>query len=243
MCNDYEQHVARKAYCEMMQLLEWGVPAYQSEADLLQADDIRITDLGSVMCAAGESVRLVPMSFGFPPPKPRASPVFNFGSEGRSFANSNRCLIPASAFFEFTGHKSPKTKHRFTLNDAPLMAIAGIWHEQRNNQPAAFTMLTTAPGPDVQPFHNRQIAVLRPRDWKAWSTWNGPKPNCCDRSLPALCMSRRCELAATEWRSRKRGCPHCSCSDHGNFDAARIESGSIEPASIFPENGEGKACS
>ena len=46
MCNDYEQHVSWKAYCEMMQLLEWGVPAYQSEADLLQADDIRITDLG-----------------------------------------------------------------------------------------------------------------------------------------------------------------------------------------------------
>ena len=32
MCNDYEQHVAWKAYCEMMQLLEWGVPARQTGA-------------------------------------------------------------------------------------------------------------------------------------------------------------------------------------------------------------------
>src|SRR5271155_5353657 len=39
MCNDYKQHVAWKAYCEMMQLLEWGVPARQSEADLPQADE------------------------------------------------------------------------------------------------------------------------------------------------------------------------------------------------------------
>ena len=168
MCNDYEQHVAWKAYSEMMQLLEWGVPARQSEADLPQADDIRITDLAPVMQAAGSDVELVPMSFGFPAATPRGGPMFNFRSEGRSFAKSNRCLIPASAFFEFTGAKSPKTKHRFALNDAPFMAIAGLWREQQGNLPPAFAMLTTVPGADVQPFHLRQVAVLRPQEWKAW---------------------------------------------------------------------------
>ena len=29
-------------------------------------------------------------------------------------------------------------------------------------------MLTTAPGPDVAPYHNRQVVVLRPEDWAAW---------------------------------------------------------------------------
>jgi hypothetical protein len=29
----------------MMQALEWEIPARQSEADLPQADDVRITDL------------------------------------------------------------------------------------------------------------------------------------------------------------------------------------------------------
>jgi putative SOS response-associated peptidase YedK len=29
-------------------------------------------------------------------------------------------------------------------------------------------MLTTAPGPDVEPYHDRQVAVLRPEDWAAW---------------------------------------------------------------------------
>ena len=29
-------------------------------------------------------------------------------------------------------------------------------------------MLTTAPGPDVVPYHNRQVVVLRPQDWSAW---------------------------------------------------------------------------
>lgn len=46
MCNNYEQHVTWRAYREMMRQLEWGVPTHQSEADLLQADDIHISDLG-----------------------------------------------------------------------------------------------------------------------------------------------------------------------------------------------------
>ena len=63
------------------------------------------------------------MTFGFPPKNPRGSPVFNFKSEGRRFDKSKRCLIPASAFFEFTGKRYPKAKHSFALKDAPFMAI------------------------------------------------------------------------------------------------------------------------
>lgn len=82
---------------------------------------------------------------------PRHGPLFNLRSEGRHFANSNRCLVIASGFFEFTGASYPKTKQRFTLDDAPCMAIAGIWRAGGGNQPDALAMLTTAPGPDVVP--------------------------------------------------------------------------------------------
>ena len=50
----------------------------------------------------------------------------------------------------------------------PFLAIAGIWREGQGNHPAAFTMLTTMPGPDVEPYHNRQVVVLRPENWAAW---------------------------------------------------------------------------
>ena len=55
------------------------------------------------MRVAGNGVELAPMRWGFPPGRPGAGPVFNFRSEGRRFQDSQRCLIPASAFFEFTG--------------------------------------------------------------------------------------------------------------------------------------------
>jgi putative SOS response-associated peptidase YedK len=32
----------------------------------------------------------------------------------------------------------------------------------------AFTLLTTEPGPDVAPIHDRQMVVLNRLDWPAW---------------------------------------------------------------------------
>ena len=184
MCNDYEQHIAWAEYCKVMQTLDLGIPTDQSELDLPQADDIKINDTGPVMRAAGNGIELVQMNFGFPPAGPRGGPVFNFRSEGRHFDKSNRCLIPASAFFEFTGKKYPTAKHRFTLANAPFLAIAGIWRDGAAGGPPAFTMLTTDPGPDVEPYHNRQIVVLRPEDWASWIYLSRPEPELL-RPLPA----------------------------------------------------------
>jgi putative SOS response-associated peptidase YedK len=167
MCNDYEQHLRWAEYCKMMQDLELGIPTHQSELDLPTSDDIKINDVGPIMRASGNGIELVPMKFSFPP-SGRGGPVFNFRSEGRRFDKSNRCIIPASAFFEFTGKKYPKAKHRFALRAIPVTAIAGIWREGQGNHPQSFSMLTTAPGEDVAPYHDRQVVVLRPEDWAAW---------------------------------------------------------------------------
>ena len=184
MCNNYEQRVGYDAYQDAMRAIELSIPDWQTEQDLAGADDVRISDMAPVMRAGGNDVELASMQFGFPPANQKGGPVFNFRSEGRSFGDSKRCLIPASAFFEFTGKTYPKAKHRFTLNDAPFMAIAGIWREGDGNQPAAFTMLTTEPGPDIAPYHNRQIVVLRPEDWLAWLRLSRPEAALL-RHLPA----------------------------------------------------------
>jgi putative SOS response-associated peptidase YedK len=93
--------------------------------------------------------------------------VFNFKSDGRSFADSRRCVVVLSGFFEFTGSKYPKPKHRFALKESPLIGIAGLWSEDKDGA-LSFTVLTTTPGPDIAPIHDRQVCVLRPQDWAAW---------------------------------------------------------------------------
>lgn len=188
MCNAYEQHVKWEEYVRMMQALELGIPTQQSELDLPQSDEIRINQVGPVLRARDNLMELAPMNFGLPSDQPKRGPVFNFRSDGRDFSKTNRCLIPASAFFEFTGTKYPKTKHRFTLEGAPFMAIAGIWREAKGNYPMAFAMLTTEPGPDVKPYHDRQIVVLRPEDWAAWIWLTKPQADLL-KPLPAGSLS------------------------------------------------------
>jgi putative SOS response-associated peptidase YedK len=183
MCNDYEQRVAWADYRKVMQQLELGIPIQQSAADLPQVDDIRVNEIGPIMRVAGNGVELVPMTFGLPPKRPGGGPVFNFRSEGRRFDKSKRCLIPASAFFEFTGKRYPKAKHRFSLVGAPSMAIAGLWRETEGGTPG-FTMLTTEPNEDVRPYHDRQVAVLRPEDWASWLYLTEPEAKLL-RPLPA----------------------------------------------------------
>jgi putative SOS response-associated peptidase YedK len=84
-------------------------------------------------------------------------------------------------FLRVHGKSYPKEKHRFALNDALFMAIAGIWRE---GSPPAFTMLTTEPGPDVAPFHNRQVVVQRPENWASWIYLTKPEQELL-KPLPA----------------------------------------------------------
>jgi putative SOS response-associated peptidase YedK len=167
MCNAYEQQVTYAQYRKVVETIELATPASESKEDFEQSDEVRIGDLGPVLRAAGNGAELVLMRFGWPAPRPNAGPVFNFKSDKRSFADSRRCVIVLSGFFEFTGTKYPKAKHRFSLKGSPVMGIVGLWSEDDDGT-FSFTMLTTPPGPDIEPYHDRQVCVLAPEDWAHW---------------------------------------------------------------------------
>lgn len=46
-----------------------------------------------------------------------------------------------------------------------MLIAAGRLRHRQGNHPSSFAMLTTQPGPDVEPIHNRQVVVFRPQDW------------------------------------------------------------------------------
>ena len=164
MCNLYTQS---KSVDEVARLFrDIQVPlSFPEGLPNLQPRDIAITDPGPIV---RERYELVVRRWSWP--GAGGKPVYNFRSEGREFG-SGRCLIVADAFYEFTPQADAKAKRkhkwRFTLRDAPIFAIAGLWR----TDPAvgeAFTMLTTEPGEDVRPYHNRQIVVLPPIDFSRW---------------------------------------------------------------------------
>ena len=99
---------------------------------------------------------------------PGGKPVFNMRSDGREFGR-DRCLVIADAFYEFTAAADPKQKRKdcWLFRPATDFAIAGLL---RNDPEVgeAFTHLTVQPGDDIAPYHNRQIALLTPPQWKSW---------------------------------------------------------------------------
>jgi len=102
----------------------------------------------------------------------------NFRSEGRRFPKG-RCLIPASHFFEFNGAKSPKWKWKFTKVGEDWFCFAGLWRPMPDGDREAFTLLTTQPGPDVAPIHNRQMVRLDRANWLAWLDLSRPGSGEC----------------------------------------------------------------
>lgn len=170
MCNDYRNEIAAAALAEAFSETKiplrfpTGIPNLEPRAD------IRITEVAPIVRRADDdTAELAQLRWSWPGPK--RQPVFNLRSEGREFAH-NRCLIPADGFYEFTAPAADaskgarKTKWLFTMADEPWFCIAGVWRTSEVGD--AFAMLTTAPGPDVAPIHDRQVVVLGRRDWARW---------------------------------------------------------------------------
>lgn len=168
MCNDYERIVEWKAFQRALEAARLQPALSLRARDLPCADDIRVGDIAPVLLASGNGVKLSPMNWGFSSPKPKAPPVFNFRAENGDFTESRRCLVPASAFLEFTGSRVPKSKWRFALPDGEVFAIAGIWRATEDDGQNSFTMLTMPPGATVAPFHDRQVMTLQPVEWSNW---------------------------------------------------------------------------
>ena len=61
--------------------------------------------------------------------------------------------------------------------------IAGLWRSDPQVG-EAWTMLTCPPGPDVTPYHRRQVVVLGPGEWGRWLNPAVPSSELC-QSLAA----------------------------------------------------------
>jgi putative SOS response-associated peptidase YedK len=182
VCNDFGNRIPYSAYIEAFS--QTRLPLVPDAAPNLEPrDDIWPTETAPILRRAGNSLELVQLRWGLGPGRPKAGPVINFRSEGRRFP-SGRCLVPASHFYEFTGAKPPKSKWRFTKAGEDWFCFAGLWRPATGETPEAFTLLTTAPGPDVVPIHERQMVVLERADWLAWLDLSRPEAELL-RALPA----------------------------------------------------------
>lgn len=107
-----------------------------------------------------------------------ARPIINARAETllekprfRHLLDTNRCLIPASGFFEWKQALTEKIPHYFHLPERPLFTFAGLFDTRRDPSGtilAAYTIVTTEPNPLVAQVHPRMPAILSRGNEERW---------------------------------------------------------------------------
>ena len=169
MCNLYQLEkgpdAIRRLFAEIQMPLDFpeGIPNFEPR-------NVRITERAPIVRFNRDrgTAELVERRWSWP--APGGKPVFNMRSDGREFGR-DRCLVMADGFFEFTSPADPKQKRKdcwlFRLADQTPFAIAGVTRDDAQIG-EAFSLLTVPPGADIQPYHNRQIALLSLPHWRVW---------------------------------------------------------------------------
>jgi len=174
MCNEHRRTVELGRISDAFAQLRIPLRFPEGLPNLAALESIRITDAAAIVRASRDepgAAELVQRRWSWP--GPTGKPVFNYRGEGRDFGNGasgGRCLMIADGFYEYTAPEDGtkrKTRWLFTMRGEAFFGIAGIWRTDAKVGEAC-TMLTIEPGPDVAPYHGRQVVALGGADWGRW---------------------------------------------------------------------------
>jgi putative SOS response-associated peptidase YedK len=168
MCTNYRIHHGQ---AELASLFK-AVPALASNQTPSNIFPDRLAPI--VRMQDGER-QLIDMRWGFPPPPKGDGPVVNVRNVSSPYWRAwlkpaQRCLVPFSAFSEWT-FTAPTVQRWFTLGeDQPIGAFAGIWRPWEGvrgpkSDPVTgdhllFAFLTTGPNEVVREVHTKAMPVI-----------------------------------------------------------------------------------
>ncbi len=161
MCGRFRLEISPKDIIGFYKLIEQIDKKYKREQEIIQATMNKDHYPGSVTAAIkGEGV--ASMLWGFPLDKKL---VFNGRSESldekmmfKNLIASNRCLIPASLFYEW------KDKKKYTIKtEDPYFFMAGLYRKYRDENGRdedRFVILTTEADQEMQKIHDRMPVII-----------------------------------------------------------------------------------
>ncbi len=82
-----------------------------------------------------------------------------------------RCLMPASAFYDYKKIGAQREPHLFTMADHATFAFAGLWESCKlpdGEVVESCSMMTCEPNSLVAQFHDRMPVILPPQVWDHW---------------------------------------------------------------------------
>ena len=155
-----------------------------------------------------KSVKELPATFNARAESVAEKPMF------RNAFKRQRCIIPASGFYEWTGSKTARQPHLFSAADgSPVLGLAGLW--DRWHDPAggdavlSCTIIVTSASAWMEPYHDRMPTLILEPDTDAWL--NG--------TLGSDSLGPARETALREWPVS----PRLNRTGVGDDDPAMIE--------------------
>lgn len=115
--------------------------------------------------------------------------------------NSNRCLVPASGFYEWERKGKERLPYYIYRKDGDLTAFAGLYSHWTNpetgEREATCTIITTATNDFMRKLHDRIPLTFGSVDDELWSVWLDPQTKFQDveqhvasREWPEMAMHR-----------------------------------------------------
>jgi len=177
MCGRFTQKFTWPELIELYRLT-------QTPPNLRPSYNVCPTDPISVIILGEKGLFLMPMRWGLIPRWWKKSlkelpATFNARSETvaekpmfRDAFRRNRCLIPASGYFEWHTVGKEKQPYYFTPRNGSVLTFAGLWEEWKdrvNNETiASCTMLITEANSFVSAIHDRMPVILEPENIEPW---------------------------------------------------------------------------
>ena len=166
MCNLYRMTSSADAIRELFAPIDTG------GSNLAPLDEIFPGYEAPVIVAGDATRQLQSMRWGWPLSGPGSGSVKRPVTNIRNLSSpmwraaladpARRCLVPVTAFSEWSAQPDPvtgrKRKHWFALSDARLFAFAGLWRPTADGPRYAF--LTCAPNDVVGRVHPKAMPVI-----------------------------------------------------------------------------------
>ena len=143
------------------------------QAGAVASGEVRPGDQAAAVALSRKAgqIRAFSMRWGFPVSKQL---VINARSETacqkplfRESWEKRRCLIPASAWFEWDHRRKPMDKYRLQPEGAPWFFLAGLYRFGEDGQPE-FTVLTRPATESLAALHDRMPVVFGRQDAQRW---------------------------------------------------------------------------
>lgn len=170
MCGRYALKITIEELIE-----RYGVTEY--DFDINPREEIFPTDWAPVLLENEGKRKISKLKWGFKPPF-TSRPIINARGETldqksifrKSFL-SRRCIIPASAFFEWKKEGPEKVKYRIFHKDNKIISLAGIFDtftSENGERLNCFTIITTSPAGQLKEIHERMPVILEKGEEKYW---------------------------------------------------------------------------